>query len=327
MTATMPDPHAALAEATGTAAEVVGPEAGRRRSSAKRQRPVRAPRPRRPQDDAISGVTTGVTMVALVTSWVLLQMLVLGGLSQDRSQDLLYREFRTELAAMTAPTGEDSIEPGAPVALMQAPTIGLDQVVVEGTASGDLLAGPGHLRSSVLPGQEGTSYVLGRGSSYGAPFGDIGDLEVGDPITMTIGQGAKTFSVIGVRRPGDPEPQPRAAGIARMTLVSAEGEGRYAVLSPGDVVYVDAEAPEAWGAPAGRPAAVPDAERPMQDDRDSALPLLTLCLALLLALTLATVAARQRYSALLVWVIAAPVAVALAWQTTDVVMRLLPNLV
>jgi len=39
------------------------------------------------------------------------------------------------------------------------------------------------------------------------------------------------------------------------------------------------------------------------------------------------VAARQRYSAVLVWVVASPVAIALAWQTTDVVMRLLPNLV
>jgi sortase A len=46
--------------------------------------------------------------------------------------------------------------------------------VVEGTASSDLLDGPGHLRSTVLPGQVGTSVVMGRAKTYGAPFGAIG---------------------------------------------------------------------------------------------------------------------------------------------------------
>ena len=50
-------------------------------------------------------------------------------------------------------------------------------------------------------------------------------------------------------------------------------------------------------------------------------------LALLLAATLGVVVARQRWSAPLVWIVALPVAVALAWSTTDVVMRLLPNVV
>ena len=58
-----------------------------------------------------------------------------------------------------------------------------------------------------------------------------------------------------------------------------------------------------------------------------ALPLLALCLALLLALTLGVVAAAQRWSTALVWVVACPLALALSWMTTDVVMRLLPNLI
>lgn len=304
----------------------------RRAPKARRQREPRPPRPPRParsprpQDETVAGLTSGIAMIALVTCWVLLQMLVLGGLSHARSQDLLYGELREQLVNLTAPL-EGEIDPGAPVALVQAPAIGMDEVVVEGTASGDLLAGPGHLRNSVLPGQEGTSVLMGRGASYGAPFGDIGDLAAGDPITVTTSQGITTFTVLGVRRAGDPMPQPRADGQARLTLVSSEGEGRFAALSPGEVVYVDADAPQGFGVSAGRPSAVPEAEKPMQSDASAALPLLTLCLALLLALTLGVVAARQRYSALLVWVVATPVALALAWQTTDVVMRLLPNLV
>ena len=76
----------------------------------------------------------------------------------------------------------------------------------------------------------------------------------------------------------------------------------------------------------GRPAAVPESEKAMASD-EGALPLLAVCLALLLALTLGVVAARQRWSTVLVWVIATPLAIALSWASTDVVMRLLPNLI
>ena len=57
-----------------------------------------------------------------------------------------------------------------------------------------------------------------------------------------------------------------------------------------------------------------------------ALPLLALCLGLLLAVTVGVIVARQRWAAATVWVTTTPVVIALAWQTTDVVMRLLPNL-
>ena len=60
----------------------------------------------------------------------------------------------------------------------------------------------------------------------------------------------------------------------------------------------------------------------------SALPLLALCLALLLGLTLGVVARPPALvAASLVWVVASPVALALAWVTTDTVVRLLPNLI
>jgi sortase A len=57
-----------------------------------------------------------------------------------------------------------------------------------------------------------------------------------------------------------------------------------------------------------------------------AMPLLALCLGLLAALTFGVVAACQRWSNVLVWVAASPLVIALSWGTTDVVMRLLPNL-
>jgi sortase A len=265
------------------------------------------------------------TMIAIVCLWVAVQLLFLSSISQNRAQDLLYNEFRGDLAGATAPVGP-IVPPGDPVALLTVPSIGLEQVVVEGTSSGDLLVGPGHRRDTALPGQVGTAVVYGRAAAYGGPFADLTDLRPGDKIQVDVGQGRKVFRVSGVRRAGDPLPQPPAEGAARLTLVTAEGSGRLGALAPESVVYVDADAKKGYPAPAGRAAAVPESEQSMARDT-SALPLLALCLALLLALTLGVIAARQRWSTALVWVVATPLVIALSWATTDVVMRLLPNLI
>ena len=285
----------------------------------------RQPRAARTVDPVVSSVSSALTMLALVCLWAAAQLMFLGGLSEQRSQQLLYTEFRTQLASATAPIGP-VVPVGDPVALVTIPRLGTQQVVVEGTASGDLLAGPGHRRDTVLPGQEGTSVVYGRGATYGAPFRDVPQLVPGDLVDVVSAQGTLRFHVIGVRRAGDPLPQPAAAGKARLTLVTAEGNGSLAAITPDRVVYVDAEADKSFPAPPGRPTGIPHAEQAMSGD-PGALPLLTLCLAALLAATLGLLWARGRWSTALVWVIASPVVIALSWMTTDVVMRLLPNLI
>jgi len=316
VTATLPDRE--TAEVTASA-------------SARSPRPPRPRRPRpeaqapRPGEDLWTVVSTTGTMVAIVCLWVVAQVLFLSGFSESRAQDLLYREFRVDVASATAPIGPTT-PVGDPVALVTIPRLGVSQVVVEGTASGDTLAGPGHLRKTVLPGQAGTSVVMGRAATYGAPFRDLGTLREGDVIDVVMAQGEVSYRVVTVRRAGDPYSQPLAAGAARLTLVTAEGSGPLASLTPSSVVYVDADAPKGFVPPSGLPAAVPDPELVMHSDH-GAYPLLALHLALLLAVTLGVIAARQRWSAHLVWVVATPVVLALAWSTTDVVMRLLPNVV
>lgn len=302
-----------------------------RRRAARPRRPARpapARRPAAPADGPDVGwsvASSSFTMLAIVSLWVVLQLLVLSTVSQTRAQDLLYDELRHQLGEATAPVGP-IVDPGEPVALLRIPALGLEQVVVEGTGSGDLLAGPGHRRDTVLPGQAGTSVVYGRAATYGAPFGEITTLHPGDQIEVVNGQGTTVYRVAGVRRAGDPLPQPVATDAARLTLVTAEGSGRLGSLAPDSVVYVDADAPKGFPAPSGRYPGVPASELAMTADT-SALPLLALCFALLLALTLGIVAARQRWRTALVWVVAAPVAIALSWATTDVAMRLLPNLI
>lgn len=266
-----------------------------------------------------------MTVAALACLWMVLQTLFLGSVSYQRHQDLLYDEFRAQLAGATAPVGP-IVPAGDPVALMRVPRLGLEQVISEGTASGDTLQGPGHRRDTVLPGQVGTSVVYGRAVTYGAPFASVPDLRVGDRIDIVVGQGPVSFSVIGVRREGDPLPEPIPSGAARLTLVTAEGSGRFADLSPDSVVYVDAEADEGFPAPPGRPGAVPASEKAMAGDPGAG-PVVTLFLALLIAATAGFVVACQRWSPIRVWVVGAPGVIAAAWLTTDGVMRLLPNLV
>jgi len=304
-------------------------QVGRRfsgRTLGRSDRPKKPPRARRPEPQgAYAVLSTSTAMLSIVTLWVLLQLLVLGNLEHARSQTLLYREFRTQLAGATAPLGP-LVPAGDPVALVRIPRIGIDEVVVEGTASGDLRAGPGHKRNTVLPGQAGVSLVYGRGATSGAPFRDLAELRTGDRIEVVMAQGEQAFVVRGVRREGDPLPPPPEDGAARLTLVSAEGGGRLAAISPGSTVYVDAEAEEGFPAPSGRPPSVPESEDAMQGDSE-ALPGLCLGLGLLIALTLGVLAARQRWSRGLVWVVATPLALAVAWGTTDAALRLLPNLI
>ncbi|KAA1424496.1 class E sortase [Mumia zhuanghuii] len=281
-----------------------------------------APRP----DRSSFVVLDALTVLALVCAWTVLQVLVLSGISQQRSQDLLYGAFRTELASATAPVG-GVIPVGAPVALLEAPSIDLEQVVVEGTSGRTLLAGPGHRRDTPLPGQAGTSLVYGRAQTYGGPFGQISSLAPGDTVATTTGQGRATYVVEKVRRAGDPLPQPLAAEQGRLTLTSAEESGgRLGALRPQGTLYVDLRlTSKPFPTPAGRPAAVTDAERAMGTSTDD-IAALAFALQGILLVVVAVVLARRRLPGAVVWVIAAPVTIALAWWCTDLAMPMLPNL-
>jgi sortase A len=240
--------------------------------------PVREIRPGEVAE-TLGVVSSACGVIAIICAWVLLQMLVLGGIAEQRSQDLLYRQYRSELAQATAPTSAvadyrgKALAPGSPVALLTIPRLGLQQVVVSGTSSSYLLAGPGHLRTTPLPGQAGVSVVMGRGSTYGSPFGGIDTLRKGDQIAVQNGQAQVFYTVEDLRRAGDPIPAaPTGSAAGRLTLVTAQGSGFLSALRPRSAIYVDAVTTKA--APAGQVASgVPTSEYVMERDT-SVLPMI-----------------------------------------------------
>ncbi|NYI46989.1 sortase A [Nocardioides aromaticivorans] len=266
--------------------------------------------------------------LSLLLGWFLLYLLVLSDFEQNHAQNVLYGELRTQLAEGTAPTGAP-VRAGAPVALLDIPSLDVDSlVVVEGTRSRQLQDGPGHRPGTVLPGQQGVSVVAGRSTSYGRPFADLPDIERGAEVVVTTAQGRFEYVVSGIRVDGDPMPAPPGDGASRLILVTSSGSGsRLARLQPSHTVYVDAELRS--GAAAAGPRSSADPEPTLLEPHVDRLTLAELALALqvLLGALAAFVWAWSRWSRRAAWIAGAPAVVAALWLVSSIGARLLPALI
>ncbi|MER8041440.1 sortase [Streptomyces sp. NPDC094032] len=247
--------------------------------------------------------------------------------ARDRQVD--YAAFRAALANGVAPVGKSAgggraPETGEPVAVLEIPALRLREVVREGTTAEGLTRGPGHRRDTPLPGQSGTSVVMGRQAAYGGPFRHLGELSTGDTFTVTTGQGTHRYRVLGPRRAGDPQPPAPAAGRGRLTLITADGTP----FMPGGVLRVDAELvsdAQPTPPPAVPPGALPEDEKPMATQPSAWLPLVLWGQALLLA-AVALAWAHARWGRPHTWVVGVPLLGALGLATADQLLLLLPDL-
>jgi sortase A len=251
----------------------------------------------------------------------------LSGLQEQRSQHLLYADFRGLLdpSSTVAPSIGGVIQPGTPVALLDAPAAGLHQVmVVEGSTSGDLLSGPGHRSDTPLPGQRGASVLVGRSVTAGAPFADIGALRRGDVVHVRTGQGPFRYTVIGRVGIGHALPTFRS-NSSLLVLVTSAGSGWAGKLTSSNLVYVVAHLDgDAVAAPKGRPRTVPAAAVQGHNDPAGVIPLL-FSLVLLTAVSALVWRAWYRWGLLRTWLIGAPVLFAILWTMGNAAMRLVPN--
>lgn len=290
-----------------------------------RQPPVRLSGPPAPSPVV---VTLAVIMTAsVIAAFFGVFAFGLSGLQQERSQRQLYAEFRGLLdpSSPTAPSIGGTIAPGTPVALVDAPQAGLhNEVVVEGTSSGTLLNGPGHLSDTPLPGQAGNAVLLGKSATAGAPFARITQLRRGDIISVRTGQGNFQYSVLGQVAAGARLPTiARDSGL--LTLVTTGGSGRLGRLASDRLIYVDAKLQSTpVGAPSGRTSTVTPQNLPGHND-PGAWPWVGLWLLVLLAGSVGIWWLWSRWGLLQTWLVGAPVLFAVLWGLSDEAMRLLPN--
>jgi sortase A len=84
---------------------------------------------------------------------------------------------------------------GEAIAQIVAPVMGLDSIVVSGTAVSDLRKGPGHYTDSAALCSTGNAAIAGHRTTYGAPFGDIASLKFGDEIRVNTPYGNCIYTV------------------------------------------------------------------------------------------------------------------------------------
>jgi sortase A len=89
------------------------------------------------------------------------------------------------------------LQSGEPLGRLVIPALGVSQVVVQGTGTGDLERGPGHYAITSVPGLGRVSAVAGHRTTFGAPFRHLDKLEVGDTITFALPYGTFLYRVIG----------------------------------------------------------------------------------------------------------------------------------
>ena len=267
----------------------------------------------------LQGAGMGLILLAIVVLGFAGYLYFLSGVQEARSQAVLYPRLQAELAQLggiVAPLGPTT--PGAPIAILNIPTIGIhDMVVVEGTSPENLMLGPGHLRDTPYPGQAGVSEIFGRRATFGGPFARLDELRPGAYIETITGQGISTYTVeaIGNSKERIVDPAPN-----RLLLFTASSP-----VVPSYYVEVDAHLNTA---PRPSPGVVHEINGPelvLAGDGGALVLTWTWALALILVSAVGTIAVA-RWSPWAAYLVVVPVALAVLWNLYQNLAALLPNL-
>jgi len=242
----------------------------------------------------------------------------LSGLAHARSQVGLQRRFRAELSSDRAPIG-GAIPAGAPVAIIQIPSLGMYEAVVEGTRSGQLRDGPGHLVGTSLPGQPGNAVLAGRRMLYGGPFRRLSALHPGDSIDVTTGQGHAVYRVTNVTDLASSDGSfAQYHNDNRLTLFTSGS--RWTASSR--LVVSAALVGQAFPATPLKRTLDPEGLG-LTGERDATAYTLV-WLELLAVVALITVYAASRWPAITTWIVCTPVVAMALWLFFENAVRLLP---
>jgi len=282
--------------------------------------PPRATPTHPPAWDPFTVAGAALAMIALLVAGFVGYLYVVSDIQQARDQSILADELSDTLYRDVAPLGGD-IAKGTPLAMLRVPAIDLEQVVVEGTGADTLAKGPGHLRTSGLPGQGGHSVIMGRAHTFGGPFDDIGSLRIGDRIETTTQQGDFTYRVVERRHIDN---------------------GRDDVLAPGPENRLILVTADSWIRPGGRTVVIADLDgdpRPQEGRRPQGLRadekgtaghsgagvrLLLWAQAFALVAGVLAWALRRRHDRPVTLLLGVPVVLAVLWALYESAARVLP---
>lgn len=262
----------------------------------------------------------GLTLFALFVLAYLGYLAGVSSLGHGRDQRGLADRFSSDLETGQAWIG-GVIPEGEPVAMLEIPSLGVREFVVEGTTSSILKRGAGHLRTSPLPGQRGNTVIAGRRTTYGGPFRHLDELRPGDRIVVTTGQGRATYRVIGTREVATDAPDVLDdTGNNRLTLVTSAPEF---IASRRLAATAELQGPTRPD-PAPRPTDLRTEELGLNGDRSAALPLLLWAQALMIA-AIGAAWLRRRWRRWPAYLVCAPVIALLVLLVFDNVTPLLPS--
>lgn len=156
-------------------------------------------------------ITAGLVVFADAIATVVWQEPVsaaYGALQQSKAGDQLAEledSFSTEVpptlvdqerrVRFLAKRFEREIEIGDAIGRIDIDSIGVDKVLMNGTDTATLQAGPGRYPQSPLPGLGGTTGIAGHRTTYQAPFRHINEIEDGDEIRIELPYAAFTYAV------------------------------------------------------------------------------------------------------------------------------------
>ena len=189
-------------------------------------------------DSKLISIALVLTLTGLSLVVFLAYVFVFTGLQEKRTQHVLLEQFESSnLKLKNSLLTGVNLKEGQPEALLEIPVLGINQVVVKGTSSTDLLSGPGLMPDTALPGTKGNSVIAGRRSTAGAPFANLPALRPGDQVVVVTGLGKFTYRVfaVGTAIAGGADPISPTAQ-PRLTLVTSDP----AVFATGRV-YVEAK--------------------------------------------------------------------------------------
>lgn len=294
------------------------------------RRPPRPAKPVAPMSPRRLVVRNSIVVLALLAFLVFANLTVLSHLQHAVAQVQSRSRFTQQLASGTAPVSEGDyqgvrLSDADPVARIEIPAIGVDEIVGEGTASPVLAKGPGHRRDTNLPGQAGVCVIMGRASAYGGPFSRLQQLTAGDQISVVTGQGEHIYQVIGVRYAGDIAPAPPTINQGRLILETARG----APFVPAGVLRVDANLVSTVQAAGQRDTtyrSLPAEQMELASDTRTVWALV-FALQFLIAVEIGAAWALRTVGRAKTWVACAPVLLLAGMYVADQIARLLPNLI